>query len=156
MGITGTRALVQAWNKVMNKAQTLHASYSALKTIDTEHERIHAGMAWLNKDEYFVPPSTTFYYLFHVDSFTNPCHIRNFGFVTDNGPMKLHFRESPFIDVNSQGVELSLNNMNRNSGNLSGMALHGGPVIDVNSLGYHLDFIYAPESAPGNQPAKCY
>jgi len=145
--------LVKGWNLFKNDEENIRSSYNALKTISTEHERIHAGMAWLNKEEYFVPPSTTVYYAFLVNSFENQVHIRNFGFVSDQGPMKFHFREAPSLDVNSLGILLSLNNMNRNSPNLSGMNLYGAPVIDVNSLGEHLDYILQPESAPGNQPA---
>lgn len=146
-------ALIKGWNLFKNDEENIRSSFNALKTISTEHERIHAGMAWLNKDEYVIPPSTIAYYLFKVASFSNLTHVRNFGFVSDQGVMKLHFRESPSIDVNSLGVELSLNNLNRTLLNNSGLHLHGAPWVDVNSLGTHLDFILQPESAPGNQPA---
>lgn len=147
------RRLFQGWNLFKSKEENINSSYNALKSVTTEHERIHAGKAWLNKDEYYIAPNTVSYYAFIVESYDTSVHVRNFGFVSDQGPMKLHFRESPSLNVNSLGVSLSLNNMNRTSGNLPGMRLYGGPVVDVNSLGQHLDFILQPESAPGNQPA---
>lgn len=145
--------LLKAWNTFKDGSENIHSVNNAVKTIHTEHERIHAGMAWLNKDRYVVPPSTTAYYLFRVESYSNPSQIRNFGFVSNQGPMELHFREAPFTDVNSLGTPLSFNNMNRNSSNLPGMTLYGAPFVDVNSIGVHLDFILQPESAPGNQAA---
>lgn len=153
MALHPERVLLNGWNKFKGSAENIRSSFNALKTINVEHERIHAGMAWLNKDEYIVPPNTTAYYIFLVDSGYSNAHVRNFGFVSDQGPMKLHFREAPSYDVNSLGTLLSLNNLNRSSVNSSGMNLYGNPWVDINSLGLHLDYILQPESAPGNQPA---
>jgi len=153
MATASPRVLLKGWNVFKNAEENIRSSFNALKTINTEHERIHRGLAWLNKDEYFVPPATTAYYLFLVDSGYSNVHVRNFGFTSDQGPMKLHFREAPSYDVNSLGTLLSLNNLNRSSVNSSGMNLYGNPWVDANSLGLHLDFILQPESAPGNQPA---
>lgn len=146
-------ALLKAWSLLIGDEENIRASENALMMIAIEHERIHAGKAWINKDEYFVPPNTTANYLFHVDSFDTSVHVRNFGFVSDQGLMKLHFYENPFVDVNSEGDVLSLRSMNRNAGEDSGLSLHGNPFIDTNSLGIHLDFILQPESAIGNQSA---
>lgn len=153
MAIINSRVLLNAWSRVTNGIQNITASNNALKIIVSEHERIHTGKAWLNKDEYVVPPQSKAYYLFRVESYDTEVYVRNFGFVSDNGPMKLHFRESPSFDVNSLGTPLSFNNLNRNSPNLPGMVLYGNPWVDVDSIGYHLDFVFQPESAPGNQAA---
>lgn len=145
-------SLIKGWNLFKNDEENIRSSFNALKTIVTEHERIHAGKAWLNNDEYFLPSGMS-YYLFKVDSFDFNTHLRNYGFVSDQGPMTLHLRESPFIDTNSLGTPLSLNNLNRNSSNLPGMTLYGAPFTDADSLGTHLGYILQPEASPGNQPA---
>lgn len=154
MALIPRRVLLNGWNAFLKKSENLRSSYNGLKIISSEHERIHAGWAFLNKDRYVVPPSTTVYYLFKVESGDQDTHVRNFGFVSDQGPMELHFREAPSYDADSMGVMLSLENMNRASVNSSGLQLFGNPAgIDTNSLGLHLDYILQPESAPGNQPA---
>lgn len=148
------KAILYAYDLALKKADVIVVSNNALKVIDVEHERIHRGKVWYNNDEYFIPPNSTSYFVFKADSNSGNVHIRNYGFVSDQGPMKLFFKEEPFIDVNSLGTELRLHNMNRTSVNSSQMILYAEPAgIDVNSLGLTLSYTLQPESAPGNQPA---
>ena len=146
--------IVKAWNAILNREQNVRASFNALKIIETEHERIHAGKSWAQKDEHVLPPLSTGYYAVKVNSdFSGQIHLRNLGFTANNGPIKLHFYEDTFINVNSLGTELPLRNLNRNYSDNCDARLYAGTYVNVNSLGTHLDFIFEPAAAPGNQPA---
>lgn len=148
------RFLAKAWNLFKGDEENLHSSYNALKVIQTDHERIHAGKSWLHNQRHYVAPSTTVYYAVKVDSNgTSDIHLRSYGYKSDQGPMHLFFYENPYLDASSLGVSLPIYNLNRTSDALSGCSLYGGPVINVNSLGVSLGYVQQPNSAPGNQSA---
>lgn len=148
------RLLIKAWNLFRDDEENIHSSYNALKIIQTEHERVHAGRSWYHNQRHYIPPSTTVYYAVKVDSNgTSDIHLRNYGYKSDQGPMHLLFYENPYLDANSLGTLLPLYNLNRLSSALSGCSLYGGPVVNVSSLGTSLGYVQQPTSAPGNQPA---
>lgn len=141
------------YNTILKKWDAIKSTYSAIKTSTTELERIHMGKAWINNDEYFIPPTTIAHYLFMVNSISGDVHLRNFGFTSTEGPLKLHLYESPFFDVNSLGELLTLGALNRAVVNSSGMSLYKNPFVDVNSVGEHLSYLLHPTSSLGNQGA---
>lgn len=142
------RVLVQCWNAALGVEQNIRASHNAMKTIVSEHERIHAGKAWNHNQEHFLLPSTFGYYLFLVNSLEagEQLHIRDYGFTAGDGPVKLKLFRGAFFDANSLGTSLPLYNLSDISSNESGCALYGAPFVDVNSLGDNVGFVFHPNS----------
>ena len=145
-----SRVLICGWHTDSGDPQEITAIDGSIKTIPKEHERVHAGKAWLYKAEHFLVPSSFSNFVMLVDSGAH-VSLRDYGLIADKGPIKLRFYEEPYFDANSLGVELPLVAMNRITVNTPSFQLYGSPFVDANSLGLELDFTYLPNST-GNQP----
>lgn len=143
------RVLLKAWNIIKRDDENLTSSYNGLKTIATEHERIHAGKAWYSTGfGNHLSASPTRFTLIKVDSGAE-FHVRDFGVRTNQGPYSGTLYEAPVVDVSSLGVVMPFPNLDRNSSNIAPITLYANPSLDVNSLGTFLDTGHIFEAAGG-------
>ncbi|MCK5609667.1 hypothetical protein KAR91_47780 [Candidatus Pacearchaeota archaeon] len=142
------RALVFAWNVFRDKAEHLNSSFGALKSIVSEHERIHAGRAFMYSHEHFLAPDEIMMHYFLISSESN-VHLRSYDFISDQGPSKVYLYEEPFYDVNSLGTIHVQRNLNRTSINSAQSIVYHDPFYDINSLGEELSLNFQPEATGG-------
>jgi len=130
------RSLLHAYNQVIGKIQTIRSSYNAVKTLDTEHERIHAGKMWEHTQIHSMSTGQIYDHLIVPDSGSD-LHLRSADFSSDGGPGLLEVYEAPFTDANSIGTvdTDAWKNLNRKSSNVIPATMYDEPFIDANSIG---------------------
>jgi len=141
------RVKLMAHNLFFGNEQDIHGSYNAMKMINTEHERIHAGKCWYSQGHGTQTAGATRYMLIRVAD--TELHVRDFGIKTNQGPFTGALYEAPFIDINSLGTLTPFRNLNRSSVNSCSTLLYNAPFADINSLGEEIDYGTVFETAGG-------
>lgn len=128
------QTLLLAWNEALSSDQNLRASYGAIKTITTDHERIHDGKMLDFTDITTIGAGATTYLLISVNS-SDEVHLRNAEFEINVGPCESYLYRDPYIDVNSLGTGFRFKNLNDTVAYTGAASYYAEPYIDVNSLG---------------------
>lgn len=133
-----------------NEGNVLYDTYSkALKTIETEHFRIHAGQGFALSGTITGLAAGASTYL-HVDPLT-PIHFRYYKFAANGGPFDVGLYENPVVNV--QGTaELTPRNRNRLSSTVSATKIYTGTTFS--SDGTRLDLDRAISTGTGAHAAS--
>lgn len=134
------RVLIEGYNVYKGGAEFIRSSNNALKTLSTEHERIHAGKYFRHSEVHSLATGVSHYH-YIVPNSGSHLHLRSYRVKANNGPGRLNIYENPYIDASSIGTDISSDykNLNRASSNVFPATAYLGPYVDVNSIGEELD-----------------
>jgi len=137
--MSGRPVLIKAWNAFLNREQHVQSSFNMIKTIESDHARVHEGVAYTVAETIAVASNAYLRYLLITNG--KRMHLRDFSFRSTVGPAGVLLHEEPFWDANSLGTNLTGNvaALNRNNIIPSSAQLHRNPFVDTNSLGTQLD-----------------
>lgn len=144
----GRPVLLNAWNSFWGREEHVESSFNMIKTIDTEHARIHDGLGYNVAETIVVAAGASARYLINVNG--EAIHLRDFTFKATTGPGGVAVHESPFFDTNSLGTQLTPVNLNRRGTiGVSSVGLFRDPFTNVNSLGDQIDSDLMEQSTGG-------
>lgn len=149
-----TPFLVRAYNAFLQREENVNCIDNALKFVNTESERIHAGVAWLHAEPFNnLAAGASLDHLIIPDSGGDiALHLDIVNFVATAGPAELLVYEDPFTDTDSFGTNDIASFLPRNRNvltNSTGFAARQGPFIDTDSIGLLLDYDLSAVAAGG-------
>jgi len=144
-----TSFIIKAWNLFKEDEENIRSSFNALKTITTEHERIHQGKMYSYSDISSLAADASTQILFSVAS-DSSLHLRKIQMGADVGACEGYLYENPYVDVASLGTGFKPQNLNRESSNISASSFYIDAYLDVNSLGVEIDASAILQATGGN------
>jgi len=127
MGDTSDRVLVKAWNRSIGREQNVQVSYNMIKTIEADHARIHDGVAFHVSHISSLASGGVHFMLIVPNS--SGMHLRQQHIVVTGAPITATLYESS--SYSNVGSVQQVNNMNRQSANVSSSSIYSAPTIVV-------------------------